>query len=108
MNYSIFLVKIVEAPEQSFFEDETSVTEFKVQFPSLLTKNYTDIFHVSVWGTLAHDVAQYYSVDDYLIIEGYLSLREDHSNNFTVQKDKQIEFTAIKLYPFFLTSQKSN
>ena len=31
MNYSIFIVKIIQNPEQSFFEDDTSVTEVLIQ-----------------------------------------------------------------------------
>jgi len=114
MNYSIFIVKIIKSPEQSFFEDDTSVTEVLVQFPQFLNKNYSDIFQISVWGSLAHDVAQYYKLNDYLIIEGSLSLRENHSDTFRIKKDKQLEFTVLKLYPFLLnnknimSSQKSS
>jgi|TARA_B110000444_G_C18844636_1_gene601108 single-stranded DNA-binding protein len=107
MNYSIFIVKIIQNPEQSFFEDDTSVTEVLVQFPQFLNKNYLDIFQISVWGNLAHDVAQYYKINDYLIIEGSLSLRENHSTNFGTKKDKEIEFTVSKLYPFLLKNKKS-
>ena len=108
MNYSIFIVKIIQNPEQSFFEDDTSVTEVLVQFPQFLNKNYSDMFKISVWGNLAHDVAQYYKIGDYLSIEGSLSLRVNHSTNFGTKKDKQLEFTVAKLYPFLLNNKKFN
>ena len=108
MNYSIFIVKIIEPPEQSFFEDETTVTEVLVQFPQYLTKNYSDIIQISVWGNLANDVIKYYKVNDYLIVEGYLSLRDTNFENFSIKKDKQVEFTVIKLYPFLLTNKTFN
>lgn len=107
MNYSIFIVKIIQSPEQSFFEDDTSVTEVLVKFPQFLNRNFSDIFQISVWGNLAHDVAKYYDVNDYLIIEGYISLRDNHSDNFGTKKDKQLEFTVSKLYPFLLKSKNS-
>ena len=106
MNYSIFIVKIIKTPQQSFFEDDTSVTEISVQFPQFLNKNYSDIFQISVWGSLAHDAAQYYKVNDYLIVEGSLSLRENHSETFRTKKDKQLELTVSKLYPFLLNTDK--
>ena len=40
MNYSIFIVKLVNNPEQSFFEDDTALTEVWVQFPQFLNQNY--------------------------------------------------------------------
>jgi single-stranded DNA-binding protein len=108
MNYSIFIVKIIKSPEQSFFEDDTSVTEVSVQFPQFLNKNYADVFKISVWGSLAHDVAQYYKTNDYLIIEGSLSLRENNLDTFRTKKDKELEFTVSKLYPFLLNNKLQN
>jgi len=38
MNYSVFVVKIIKNPEQSFFKDGTSVTEFPVQLSQIRKK----------------------------------------------------------------------
>ena len=89
MNYSVFIVKIIQPPEQSFFEDDTTVTEIFVKFPQFLNKNYSDIFQLSIWGNLANDVIEYYSVDDYLIVEGYISLRDNHLDNFSIKKNRK-------------------
>jgi hypothetical protein len=105
MNYSIFIVKVVQGPEQSFFDDETTVTEMLVQFPQYLSKDFSEIFQISIWGNLAHDAAKYYSINDYLIIEGYLSLRDNILFNQTLEIDKHIEFTVMKLYPFLLENK---
>lgn len=105
MNYSIFIVKIIQKPQQSFFEDDTSVTEVLVQFPHYLNKNYLNTFQISVWGNLAYDLMQYYKINDYLIIEGFFSLRDNNLDNFNIKKDKQLEFTVSKLYPFLLQNQ---
>ena len=108
MNYSVFIIKVIQSPEQSFFEDETTVTEMLIKFPQFLNKNYSDIFQISVWGALANDAAQYYNINDYLIVEGHLSLRENPLDNLSIKKDKQIEFTVTKLYPFLLNNQNFN
>jgi single-stranded DNA-binding protein len=50
-----------------------SITEFRVQLPQIRN---TRIVNVIFWGTLARDVAKYYKPNDYILIEGYLSLRD--------------------------------
>jgi hypothetical protein len=95
MNYSTFIVKIIEKPVQSFFKNNISLTELVVQFPQVRNKNYLDIFHLNVWGNLSHDVMKYYQVNDYIVVEGYISFRKANHN----QKIKQIEMSAFKIYP---------
>jgi hypothetical protein len=51
-------------------------------------------------GNLARDVATYYKINDYILIEGYLSLRDKRGSNLIAQPSKQIEITVLKLYPF--------
>tara|TARA_B110000967_G_scaffold1698_1_gene1789 strand:- start:22295 stop:22654 length:360 start_codon:yes stop_codon:yes gene_type:complete len=105
MNYSIFIIKIIKSPEQSFFEDDTALTEAWVQFPQFLNQNYCDTFKLSAWGNLAYDLNKFYNVNDYLIIEGFLSLKENYQQNYVIKNEKQIEFTALKLYPFILNNR---
>jgi hypothetical protein len=40
----------------------------------------------------------------YILIEGYLSLRDKRGSNLIAQPSKQIEITVLKLYPFLLRS----
>jgi len=82
MNYSNFVVKLVEISKQSFFDDNISVIEILVKFPQIRT----------------YDIAKYYHVNDYVIIEGYISLKNllsDYLNG-----DKQVEISVFKIYPF--------
>ena len=44
MNYVSFIVKIIQPPEQSFFEDDTSVTELFVKFPQTGSKIFLRLF----------------------------------------------------------------
>jgi hypothetical protein len=55
------------------------------------------IAKLKFWGNLGRDVLDYYKVNDYIIIEGYLSIAKK-------KKSKKIEITVLKVYPFLLTS----
>ena len=56
-------------------------------------------------GNLGRDVKDYYKVNDYILIEGYLSLRQTNKPylNTTSQTPKRVEVTVLKVYPFLLT-----
>jgi len=102
MNYVSFIVKIIGKPEQSFFEDEISVTEVLVKLCQI-GKNKVEIpLRLSIWGNLAYEVKQYYQINDYIIIEGYISLRESISDRYQIPNDKQVEISVFKIYPFLL------
>jgi single-stranded DNA-binding protein len=103
-NYIGGIVKILEVPKQKFLNNTTAVTEFRVQLPQVRN---TTIVHLIFWGNLARDVATYYKINDYILIEGYLSLRDKGSSNLIAQPSKQIEITVLKLYPFLLSYDPS-
>jgi single-stranded DNA-binding protein len=103
-NYIGGIVKILEVPKQKFLNNTIAVTEFRVQLPQVRN---TTIVHLIFWGNLARDVATYYKINDYILIEGYLSLRDKQSSNLIAQPSKQIEITVLKLYPFLLSYDPS-
>jgi len=104
MNYSNFIVKIIEVPKQSFFEDNTSVSEILVKFPQIRKNNLGSTFRISIWGDLAYDIIKYYNINDYIIIEGYISLKSLISDYRTL--DKQIEISIFKVYPFIVKDSR--
>ena len=104
MNYVIFAVKIIKNSGQSFFADGTSLTELIVQLPQIRKNNVKIIVKVSVWGKLSYDVAKYYQPDDYIIIEGYISIKNINTDRVVNLLDKQVEVSIFKLYPLFLKS----
>lgn len=104
MNYVIFTVKVIKNSGQSFFSDGTSLTELTVQLPQIRNNNSKIILQVSVWGKLSYDVAKYYQPDDYIIIEGYISIRNINTNRAINSLNKQIEISVFKLYPLLLKS----
>ena len=102
MNYAIFAVKVIQNSGQSFFADGTSLTELTVQLPQVRKNNVKIILKVSIWGKLSYDVAKYYQPDDYIIIEGYISIRDINTDCIVNLLNKQIEISVFKLYPLLL------
>ena len=104
MNYVLFTVKVIKNSGQSFFSDGTSLTELTVQLPQVRKNNNKVILQVSIWGKLSFDAAKYYQADDYIIIEGYISIRNIDIGRVVSSLNKQVEISVFKLYPLFLKS----
>ena len=101
-NYIIGIVKILEIPKEKIMNDETFMIKIRVQLSQIGTpKIVTLIF----WGNLAHDIVNYYKINDYLIIEGFLSLRTKQTSE--LKNLKQVEITVMRIYPFILSSDLS-
>ena len=101
MNYVILTVKVIKNSGQSFFKDGTPLTELVVQLPQI-SKNYPNlILNLSIWGKLSYDVATYYKPNDYLIIEGYILIKNLNVDSLKSLNliDKQLEISVFKLYP---------
>ena len=104
MNYVIFAVKIIKNSGQSFFADGTALTELIVQLPQVRKNNVKVILKISIWGKLSYDIAKYYQPNDYLIIEGYISIRNLNTDRVIDLLNKQVEISVFKLYPLRLKS----
>ena len=104
MNYIIFAVKVIKNSGQSFFSDGTAITELTVQLPQVRKNNTKLIIQLVIWGKLSYDVAKYYQPEDYIIIEGYISIRTVNSDHIFNLLEKKIEICVFKLYPLLLKS----
>lgn len=106
MNYISLLVKLIGKPKQHFFDNNISVTEVMAKF-SQTQKNREDVIvKLCIWGNLAYDIVQYYQTNDYIIIEGYVSLSEKGSEFQNILKDKQLKISVFKVYPFLLSNTR--
>ena len=103
-NYIGGVVRILERPKQKMLKNNILLTKFRAQIPQLRD---TRVVSLTFWGNLAHDIPTYYKMNDYLIIEGYLSLRNNKSFNLMIQKSKKIEITVLRVYPFLLNYDRS-
>lgn len=105
-NYIGAIVKILETPRQKLSNNKDSfiITKCRAQLPQIRnSKIVTLIF----WGTLARDVSTYYKINDYILIEGYLSLRNKSNKRLLTSTSKNIEISVLKIYPFLLNSNRS-
>jgi single-stranded DNA-binding protein len=104
MNYTTILIKIVSKPEQSFFNNNVNYTEFIGKFYQYKKNDYA-VCKISVWGNLAYDLVRYYQKNDYLIVEGYLVLKDSILEELNIKTN--IEIIACKVYPFALTKKNN-
>jgi len=102
-NYIGAVVKILEPPKNKIIQNKISVTKFRALLPQIRQKRVVEIV---VWGNLANDIAKYYGTNDYILIEGYLSLRKSSNQKFTQKILKRARLTVLKAYPFLLNSNR--
>ena len=103
-NFISGVVKILETPKQQSINNNTLVTGFRVQFPQVRNNC---IVHLKFWGKLARDVKTYYKVNDYILIEGYIALKDKQNETSNIQLSKKIEITVLKIYPLLLNYDRS-
>lgn len=102
MNYTCFLVKILNQPILNQFEDNILLVELLVKFAPIRQTKTVNTFRVLVWGNLAEDMTKYYQKNDYIMIEGYIR------NFLEPGETDQVEISAKKIYPFLLQSRTSS
>jgi single-stranded DNA-binding protein len=103
-NFISGVVKILETPKQQIINNNILVTSFRVQFPQVRNNS---IVHLKFWGNLARDVGTYYKINDYILIEGYIALKDKQTGNSNIQMSKKIEIIVLKIYPFLLSYDRS-
>jgi single-stranded DNA-binding protein len=101
-NYFASVVKILEKPVERIINDKIVTTEFRAQLAQVRN---TRIVNLVFWGNLARDVVNYYHINDYIMIEGYLLLDNKFSDKLNQQKLKRVSITVNKLY--FLKPKRS-
>jgi len=99
------IVKILESPKKKIIKNNILITKFRAQLSQVRQTRVVDII---VWGNFANDVAKYYSANDYILVEGYLSLRKSSQSKANRKTLKRARFTVLKAYPFLLSSTRSN
>ena len=102
-NYIGAIVKILEPPKNVTIKNKVSITKFRAQLPQIRQTRVVDII---VLGNLATDIATYYSINDYILVEGYLSLRKVIS--LKSKTLKRARFTVLKAYPFLVNSKSKD
>ena len=103
-NYFSGIVKILETPRQEFIMDQTSVITFRAELPE---NRKNKIVILKFWGSLGHDVENFYKVNDYILTEGYISLRSRQNIKTLTKDSKQVVLTVLRVYPILLNPNRS-
>jgi hypothetical protein len=102
-NYVTSIVKILENPNKTIFNKNIIVLKIRAQLPQFRN---TKIVNLIFWGNLANDIVKYYQRNDYILIEGYLSLNKKRRLTILEKDSKKIEITVSKVYPFLLSQNR--
>lgn len=94
------IVKLLEEPRKKRSGQNISPMEVRAQFPPARNNNSQIFAKLIFWGELSEGVLNYYKPNDYLIIEGYVSLKTKQTTTSFIP---HIEITVLKVYPFLLT-----
>ena len=94
-NYFSGIVKILENPVQKLVKEKTLLTIIRVEIPQI--RQARSILLV-FWGNLGNEIKNSYQTNDYILIEGYSSIKK------TNLKLYKIIITGLKIYPLLLTS----
>ena len=103
MNHIILIVRIINNPKQSFFDNNIVLTEIIGKFYQFKNNAYSNC-KLLIWGNLAYDSLKYYHINDYLIIEGSISIIKVNSDNINKFKLPEIEISVSKIYPLIMKS----
>ena len=100
MNYTTLMIKLIGKPKQiDLVKSDIPVTELIGKFYQFRKNRYT-VCKVLVWGKLAGDVLGYYDQNDYLLVEGHLSLQDSVIEDLNLKTTIQI--SAYKAFPYAL------
>ena len=94
-NYLGSVVKILEKPIQTIVNDKVLKTECRAQLAQIRN---TRIVNLVFWGNLARDTVNSYQVNDYIMIEGYVSLRDMKSKKLMKRNLKKVEIVILKSF----------
>ena len=103
-NYFSSIVKILENPVKTISENNITILEFRAEISQF---RQNKIINLLFWGKLADNVKNYYQVNDYILIEGYLCIKENKNNNFSKDTLKKINVNILKIYPLYLNLNQS-
>ncbi len=94
-NYIGSVVKILEKPIQKVINEKTIRTEFRAQLVQVRNIQIVDLIF---WDNLARDIVNTYQVNDYILVEGYLSLPTETNDTFVKRPFKKVQITVLKAF----------
>jgi len=95
-NYVIIVVKILEISKPNYLTNEVFVAHFKVQLSDL------GIIYLTFWSLVTNDILNYYKINDYIIVEGFLFISNNKLFNLDIEYREKLKIAISKIYPYFL------
>ena len=95
-NYFSGTVKLLDNPIQKLTRQKILTTQIWVELPQFRQNRR---ILLNFWGNLGDEVKKFYQINDYIFIEGYISIRK------TNLKLNKIVITGLKVYPIFFDLQ---
>ena len=92
-NYFFGIVKVLEIPKQKVIKNEMPIVTVKIKIPQV--KN-SKIILLLFWGNLAREVKKYCHVNDYVLIEGYVSIRNLDKKTILKKTKKKVVITVLR------------
>jgi len=94
------VIRILELPEIKLYPNKIPYAKFNIELAKVRKNSNTAIIKAELCGDLVYDFDKYSDINDYLIIEGYVSVFEYDSNQ--ILKKKGLIIHIIRLYPFLI------
>jgi len=104
MNSISAIVKILEIPNHEVVDSKAIVAKCRAQMNQ--TRNIR-VVNLVFWGELAIMIVNNFKVNDYILIEGYTSIRETKTLTKNKKPLKKVTITVSKIYPFLLNDKSS-
>lgn len=102
-NYFSSIVKILETPKNYQINPKSQVTWVRVELPQ---KRKSCVVTLLIWGKLGQEVKKFYTINDYILIEGYTSIRSKKLFQFSKKNLKEVFITVSRVYPIFLNTNR--
>jgi len=103
INYFSGIVKILETPRVYSVNPQTQLTRFRVEVSQ---KRKNTVIELLCWGNLGREVKKFYLPNDYILIEGYTSIRLKKTGNLNYKGSKQLLVTVLRVYPILLKANR--
>ena len=98
-NYFSGMVKLLENPQQI----NVSKTSIRITVRAELFQiRENKLIRIHFWGNLGQEVREYYRMNDYILVEGYLSIPNKNPKNLEQKPIPETSITVLKIYPFLL------
>jgi len=104
-NYFSGIVKIRETPKIYFRNEQNYVVGFRVE---LSQKRKSTLIVLVFWGNLGREVEKFYKMNDYILVEGYSSIRSQKFLTKNLTNCQHLFITVVKVYPILLNSDRSS